>query len=100
MALGANRMTILRGFLLRGLTVASLGVVVGLAASWLMRPVVNHLLTDAGVDLTGGSANLAMGTAQAACLATAAILAATLIASWLPARRAAFVEPMQALRSE
>jgi ABC-type antimicrobial peptide transport system permease subunit len=100
MALGANRLTILRAFLLRGLAVASVGVVVGLAASWLVRPVANHLLIDAGVDFSEGSANLTVSAAQTAILAASAILSATLLASCLPARRAASVEPMQALRSE
>ena len=42
----------------------------------------------------------AMNPAQAALLSAFAILAVTIAASWLPARRAASVEPMQALRTE
>jgi len=100
MALGADRFSILRSFLGRGLAVASMGVAIGLAASWLMRPVVSHLLADAGVDASAGAAKIAMSASQASMLAAIAILTATLIASWMPARRAASVEPMQALRSE
>jgi putative ABC transport system permease protein len=98
MALGANRMTILRGFLLRGVMVAAVGVVLGIGADWLLKPVVTHLLTDAGVF--DGSAHVATSAVQAGGMAAVAILLATLIASWLPARRAASIEPMQALRAE
>ncbi len=100
MALGANRTTILWSFLMRGLAVASAGLVLGLVASWLVRPVVAHLLSDAGVEAYGSSANVSVSAVQAGLIAAFAILAATLIASWLPAQRAASVEPMQALRSE
>jgi predicted permease len=100
MALGADRFTILRAFLARGLAVASIGVALGLGASWLMRPVVSHLLADVGIDVSAGAVHIAMNAAQASLLAAIAILTATLVASWMPARRAASVEPMQALRSE
>jgi predicted permease len=100
MALGADRGTILRVFLGRGLAVASAGVALGLAASWLMRPVVSHLLADCGVDPATKAASVVMNGALAALLAALAILSATLAASWLPARRAASIEPMQALRTE
>jgi len=104
MALGSGRFGILRLFLLRGLALASVGIVLGCAASWLMRPVVSHLLSDMGIETAGqaanGAANVVMNGAQATLLAIAVILIAAVTASWLPARRAASVEPMQALRSE
>lgn len=100
MALGADRMHILRNFLGRGLAVASVGVALGLMATWLVRPVVSQLLADAGVDAGSTTQNIVMNGAQAAVLAAFAIIAAALAASWLPARRAASIEPMQALRTE
>jgi macrolide transport system ATP-binding/permease protein len=104
MALGADRFAILRAFLARGLAVASVGVVLGLAASWMVRPVVSHLLIDSGVDVISSAANSAasivMNGTEAIALAAAAILIASLAASWLPARRASSIEPMQALRTE
>jgi ABC-type antimicrobial peptide transport system permease subunit len=100
MALGADRLHILRTFLGRGLAVASVGVAIGLAATWMIRPVIAHLLSDAGVDVSGPAQSVVMNGAQAAVLSVLAIFAVTLAASWLPARRAAAIEPMQALRTE
>jgi ABC-type antimicrobial peptide transport system permease subunit len=100
MALGADRLHILRTFLGRGLAVASVGVALGLIATWLIRPVVNHLLADAGVDPASTAQSIVMSRALAAALAAFAMIGATLAASWLPARRAASIEPMQALRTE
>jgi predicted permease len=100
MALGAGRMNILRTFLGRGLAVASIGVVLGAVATWLIRPVVGQLLSDAGVYPTSATQSIVVNGAQAAVFAAFAIIAVTLAASWLPARRAASIEPMQALRTE
>ena len=100
MALGADRVNILRTILGRGLAVALAGVALGLAATWLIHPVIDHLLTDAGVDPSGSSQHIVMNGAQAAVLAAIAIIGATLGASWIPARRAASIEPMEALRTE
>jgi predicted permease len=100
MALGADRTRILLTFLSRGLMLASVGVVVGGAASWLLKPVVSELLADAGIDASVHTANVILNGTQASVFAVTAILIATVAASWLPARRAASVEPMQALRTE
>jgi ABC-type antimicrobial peptide transport system permease subunit len=100
MALGANRLGVLRIFLLRGVVLASAGIALGWVSSVLMHPVVIHLLSDAGVDAADGGTNIIMNNGEATLLAVAAILTAAVAASWLPARRAASVEPMQALRAE
>lgn len=104
MALGSGRFGILRLFLLRGLALASIGIVLGCAASWLMRPVVTHLLSDMRIETAGqaasGAANVVTNGEQATLLAIGVILTAAVAASWLPARRAASVEPVQALRAE
>jgi putative ABC transport system permease protein len=100
MALGADRLNILRTILGRGLAVASVGVALGLIATWFIRPVVSQLLADAGVDPASTTQGIVMNGAEAAVLAAFAIIAVTLAASWLPARRAASIEPMQALRTE
>ena len=100
MALGADRASILRSFLLRGFALAATGVTLGSLASWWLRPVMQNLLADAGADIGGNSINVVMSGAQAMMIAIGTILAASIGASWLPARSAASVEPMQALRAE
>ena len=100
MALGADRASILRSFLLRGFALAAMGVALGSLASWWLRPVMQDLLADAGADIGGNSINVVMSGAQAMMIAIGTILAASIGASWLPARSAASVEPMQALRAE
>jgi predicted permease len=100
MALGAGRFTILRSILARGLAVASVGIVLGAAASWLLRQVVADLLADAGVSAEAGSGRMGFSAVETLLVAAGAILCATFVASWLPARRASGIEPMQALRTE
>jgi predicted permease len=100
MALGADRNMILRAFLGRGLLVSIFGIVTGSAASWTIRPVVANLLADSGLDVTTGTQHLMISSVQASMVSVVAILLAAAAASWLPASRAASVEPMQALRAE
>jgi len=98
MALGADRVQILRAYLVRGLSLAATGVAIGLGIAALVRPMIHGLLADMGIDaqaqrmVTNGVAS----TLAALC----AVLAASVAASWLPALRAASTEPMQALRTE
>lgn len=100
MALGADRGAILRTILGRGLAIASLGVVAGVAGAYFVAPVISHLLADTGVAAGHGAPAVVMNSEVATAIAAGAILAATFIASLLPARRAARIEPMQALRTE
>jgi len=103
MALGADRFAILRVFLIRGIVLAATGIAIGCLASWWSRPILQHLLVDAGVDVGGDAAgpmNVVMNGGEAMTIAVGIILVAAMAARWLPARQAAAVEPMQALRSE
>jgi ABC-type antimicrobial peptide transport system permease subunit len=100
MALGADCKNILASFLGRGVAVAAVGLAVGTLALWMVHPAVNELLQDAGIDAANSAQAVVMNGVQAGLLAGLAILVATVAASWLPARRAASVEPMEALRAE
>jgi predicted permease len=89
MALGASAPTV-RGMILRqGLALAAVGVVVGLAAAAALSRVMGSLLY--GVS--------AVDPVTYAAVA-AALVAVSALASWLPALRAAGVDPSRALRAE
>jgi len=89
MALGAAPAEIGRMVSRQGLTMAGMGVGIGLIAALLLTRYLRALLFEVSPTdpLTLGGVSLAL-------------LVVALAASWLPARRAARVEPAVALRSE
>jgi len=89
MALGARQREIVGLILRRGATLAVVGLAIGLVAALAGSRVLEHLL-------------FGIGAADPATyvLASLSIVAVTLGASWLPARRAARIDPMSALREE
>jgi predicted permease len=89
MALGASRPEVMRLVLRRGLGLAAAGVALGVPAAFAAVRVFGSAVPD-------------MPALDAATLAAGALLvtAAALGATWLPARRAALVDPLIALRHE
>jgi putative ABC transport system permease protein len=89
MALGADRVMVLRQILREGLGVTLVGVVIGLAAALgLSRIMADYVY---GIKATDPLTYTA---------ATLVLVLAALAACYIPARRAASVDPMQALRNE
>jgi predicted permease len=88
-ALGAQAQSVMRMFVLHGLTLAAIGVVIGIAAALgMMRLITSLLFAVNPVDpLTYALVSLTLA-------------AATVLASYLPARRATSVDPINALRAE
>ena len=87
MALGAERWRVVRLVVGEGLTVAMLGIVLGLGGAFALSRVMDALLY-------GGE-----GSDPRLFLAVAAVLASVaLLAAYLPARRASRIEPVVALR--
>ena len=89
MALGAERRSVYQLILKEAAWLAGIGIVVGLACSVAAATLMRKLLFGTR------TADLPTLAAVAAVLAIAA-----LIASYIPARRAASVNPVEALRAE
>ena len=89
MALGAQRSTVLRMILANGVSLAAGGLLVGLAGGLALTPLVRSMLM-------GISPRDPLSFFGVALL----LLSTTLVASWIPAHRAAQVDPMVALRHE
>jgi len=89
MALGAQREHVLRMMMLRGLRLAAVGVAIGVGGALASTRLLASLLFEVG----------AMNPLVFA-LAIGLMLAVAVLASYLPARRAAAIDPMKALRAE
>jgi putative ABC transport system permease protein len=88
-ALGARTVDIVRTVVGRGVAVVAIGVAAGLAASL----GASRLLADLLFGVGGRDAAILGGVSSA-------LLLTALLANWLPARRAARIDPMRSLRTE
>jgi putative ABC transport system permease protein len=89
MALGATAHGMMSMVIGETLATSSIAVACGLAGALaLSRAMVSMLYGVAAID------------GAAAAGAAAALLATAIVAAWLPARRAARVDPMAALRAD
>jgi ABC-type antimicrobial peptide transport system permease subunit len=89
LVLGAEAREVLRLVLGEGLRLALAGVVIGLVAALALTRVMQHMLFD-----LSATDPLTLATTAALLVAVAAV------ASYLPARRATRVDPMETLRAE
>ncbi|HEX8766450.1 MAG TPA: FtsX-like permease family protein [Candidatus Acidoferrum sp.] len=89
MALGAQRSKVLRMFLMESLSVVALGLALGIPASLAVATTLRSLVYG-----------LRPNDPLNIFLALAGIALVTLAAAIFPARRAASVDPMRALRME
>ncbi|HTW77904.1 MAG TPA: ABC transporter permease [Terracidiphilus sp.] len=101
MALGANPAHVTRMVLRHALALTAMGLVAGAAlAVGLARTVASASFTTSAM---GMNAKLLGGSAIDPLIYLAAagfLCAAALLAAWVPARRAAAVDPMEALRAD
>ncbi|HEY0512765.1 MAG TPA: ADOP family duplicated permease [Thermoanaerobaculia bacterium] len=88
MAVGAGRREVLRLVLRQGMTLVAIGLALGIAGSLALTRLISGLLF--GVAATDPLTFLSV---------PAILLLVTLLASYLPARRAARLDPQKALRS-
>jgi predicted permease len=89
MALGAQRADVVRLVVARSMTIVGVGALAGLAAAVALTRVMSSLLF--GVSATDPTTFVAV---------TGVLVLVALAASYLPARRAASLDPMQLLREE
>ena len=89
MALGARREDVTQMFVKHGLTLTAIGVASGLAAAIALTRVMSSLLY--GVNALDPVTYLGVAVG---------LMGATLVASYLPARRATVIDPVRALRGE
>jgi predicted permease len=95
MALGANRANVLKMIVRQGMTLALLGVVLGLAGSWVLTKYLESWISLSKM-LFGVKVNDPLTYGLIAVLLTVVAL----IACYIPARRATKVDPLVALRYE
>jgi putative ABC transport system permease protein len=89
MALGATARDVLRLIVASGVKLAATGIVLGLGASFFLMRFIRHLLF--GVTTTDPITML---------IVSAALFSAASAASYLPARRAARMDPLASIRHE
>jgi ABC-type antimicrobial peptide transport system permease subunit len=89
MALGASRGNVISLVLKEALVLALVGLGIGLLGSYFVGREMQSMLYGVGSLDYGAIAVVSL-----------VLLSASLIASWIPARRAAGVEPMKALRAD
>jgi predicted permease len=89
MALGAQRSNVLRMILVNGISLAAVGVVIGMVAALAAAPLMRSLLNDVSPRDPITFVTIAL-----------ILLTATFVASWIPAHRATRVDPNAALRCE
>ncbi len=89
MALGAGRRTVVGMIVGSGLTHAVVGSVLGLIISLFGARMLTNVLYD-----------VSAGDPRTLAAATVTLLSVALVACWLPARRAATIDPLEAIRHE
>jgi ABC-type antimicrobial peptide transport system permease subunit len=89
MALGASREKVVMLVLKEAMILACIGLSIGLVGAFFIGRGLHSVLYGIGTVDYGAFAAVSF-----------VLLAASMLASWLPARRAASVEPMRALRIE
>jgi len=93
MALGAARLSVLWMVIRQTLVLAGAGVALGVPLAWIAARL-------SAVQLSGLLFDLAPTDAATLVLASSIVMLVALAAGWLPARRAARIEPARALRAE
>jgi predicted permease len=89
MALGARQIDLLKLVVAGSIKVVLMGVAIGIAAAFMLMRVLSNLIY--GISVTDSATFVSM---------TLLLILVSIVASYIPARRAAKVDPIIALRSE
>jgi predicted permease len=89
LALGATPGALERGVLTSGVGLSAIGVIIGTIGAWFAGRLIESRLY--GVEARDG---------RTLGLAVSVLMLIALLASWIPARRAAMTNPMESLRAE
>lgn len=96
-ALGASRRQVTRSVLLEAVIVGLVGSAVGLLLGLGLAALLRLVFAKFGLDLSGTSIRLGGRTVAVSFLVGVGV---TMVAAWLPARRASRVAPVAAMRDE
>ncbi len=100
MALGARRSQILTLILGNGLLLTGIGLILGSAVSFALRRLIASFIADTARLRIADLNSILASPAASIAIAAAAMLLSSIAASLIPARRAASIEPTEALRAE
>jgi len=95
MALGADRASVMKMIVRQGMTLAVLGVVLGLVGSWVLTKYL-----ESWVNLSKMLFGVKINDPLTYGLIAVLLTVVALIACYIPARRATKVDPLVALRYE
>ncbi|MDP3968618.1 MAG: FtsX-like permease family protein [Nocardioides sp.] len=96
-ALGASRRQVTRSVLLEAFVLGLVGSTLGLGLGMVLAQGIRALFANFGLDMSGTPMVLAPRTVLAAYAVGVVV---TVVAAYLPARRSARIEPVQALRDD
>lgn len=96
-ALGASRRQVTRSVLVESFVVGVVGGTLGMGLGYVLALGIRALFATFGLDLSGYDLVI-RPTTWLACYGVAIVV--TMIAAWLPARKAARIAPIEALRDD